>query len=608
MALFNRIFDTGEYPTVWTGAIIMPIHKSGNKNDPDNYRGVSLLSILGKVFAHILNKRLSWWQEENNKIAEEQSGFRTGYSTTDNVFVLYVIVQRYLTKKSGKVYVCFVGFKKAIDTINRSILWNVLRRAGVGGETLKILQSMYKIVKSCVRCPESLTDFFDCPRGVRQGCVLSPTLFSFFINELALDVAKNGLYGVQRTPDIIQILIMLFADDVILTSYCVKGFQIQINPLKRYADNFSMTVNMYTTKIIVFRKGGFLGANEIWRYGNEVIEVVNCFKYLGLHFTTKLSLTQTVNELATKAKARIAQVLKCLWRLGSVHSEVFFKICDAQILPVLMYGSEIWGYQRFDAIEKAHLFACKRLLNVGFHTPNAMVLGDLARFPIFILTAVRCIKFWLRILRLPEERLTQKANNMLIHLQENGKKTWTFHVMQLICTNGFGEVWFQQGVGDAGAFLRCYRQILVDQYMQGWATDIETKERFEFYSSFKRILQSEKYIDYQQKRCFRDSYVQFRPGISRIRVHRMRYRKDVVPSQLLCPVCKNEIEDESHVIFRCNAYERFRKEVNIIASTSTTQDTFNALSRAMAADDEECYSAFTFCVQSLRHAESSCIK
>ena len=115
---------------------------------------------------------------------------------------------------------------------------------------------------------------------------------------------------------------------------------------------------------------------------------------------------------------------------------------------------------------------------------------------------------------------------------------------------------------------------MVDQCTQGGATDIETKERFEFYSSFKRIFQSEKYIDYQQKRCFRDSYVQFRLRISPTRVHRMHYRKDIVPSQLLCPVCKNEIEDESHVIFRCNAYERFRKEVNIIASTSTTPGHF----------------------------------
>ena len=76
-------------------------------------------------------------------------------------------------------------------------------------------------------------------------------------------------------------------------------------------------------------------------------------------------------------------------------------------------------------------------------------------------------------------------------------------------------------------------------------------------------------------------------GISPIHVHRMHYRKDVVPSQLLCPVCKNSIEDESHVLFRCNAYERFRKEVNIVASTSTTKDTFNALSRVITADDEE---------------------
>ena len=107
MALFNHIFDTGEYPTAWTGAIIIPIHKSGNKNDPDNYRGVSLLSILGKVFAHILNKRLSWCQEENKKIAEEQSGYRTRYSTMDNVFVLYAIVQRYLTKEIWKT-VCML--------------------------------------------------------------------------------------------------------------------------------------------------------------------------------------------------------------------------------------------------------------------------------------------------------------------------------------------------------------------------------------------------------------------------------------------------------------------------------------------------------------------
>ena len=77
---------------------------------------------------------------------------------------------------------------------------------------------------------------------------------------------------------------------------------------------------------------------------------------------------------------------------------------------------------------------------------------------------------------------------MLLHLQENGKKTWTFHVMQLICTNGFGEVWFQQGKGDVSVFLKCFRQRLVEQYTQDWAAEIETKEIYEFYSSYKCIF------------------------------------------------------------------------------------------------------------------------
>ena len=86
---------------------------------------------------------------------------------------------------------------------------------------------------------------------------MSPTLFSFVINELALEVAKSGSYGIQPTPDIIQILVMLFADDVILTSYCVKGLQTPINILKQYADSFSTKVNICKTKIIVFRRSFF---------------------------------------------------------------------------------------------------------------------------------------------------------------------------------------------------------------------------------------------------------------------------------------------------------------------------------------------------------------
>ena len=242
---------------------------------------------------------------------------------------------------------------------------------------LRILQSMYISVRSYVQCPDNLTDFFECPIGVRQGGVLSPTLVSFLINELALEIAQNVMYGVQLTPDVVQILMMLFADDVLFASYCVAGLQRQTDILKHLADNDPMTVNMSKTKIIVFRKGGFLAVNEIWRYGDEEIEVVKSCKYLGLYFTAKLSLTQAVGDLAAKAKIRTNQILKCLWRLGNVPRNVFvFLMYDAQILPILMYGSELWGFQQFAVIKKAHMFACKRFLNVSVQTPNKMIYGD----------------------------------------------------------------------------------------------------------------------------------------------------------------------------------------------------------------------------------------
>jgi len=577
-SLFNQIFNSGEYPELWTGAIIVPLHKSGDKNVPNNYRGVSLLSILGKVFAQILNRRLSNWAEDNHKIVEEQGGFRAGHSTADNIFVLYGIVQRYLTK-----HVCFVDFQKAFDVVNRTVLWNVLRRAGIGGKMLRILQNMYSRVKSCVRCPSTLTEYFECPIGVRQGCALSPTLFSFLINELAIEISQNGKFGVQLNPDIVQVLIMLFADDVILASYCATGLQTQINILKQYADSFSMTVNLSKTKIIVFRKGGFLGAREVWWYGDKQIEVVNNYKYLGLCFSTKLSLTQAISELATKAKQRTVQILKCLWKLGTIDFDVFFKIYDAQVIPVIMYGSELWGYQRFDMLEKAHLYACKRLLNVGPTTPNALVLGDTGRMPIFVLTAARCVKYWLRVLTLQEDRLPRKVYNMMYHFQEQGRKTWAFHIKELLCTNGFGVVWIQQGVGDVQAFLRLFRQRMIDQYKQNWHSDIQTSERFSVYSSFKTVFQRERYVQYEQKRCFKDCYVQFRFGISPLNVHRERYNKNCTQAQLLCPSCKTETETEEHVLFRCLAYKVLRDQVHILTVDQPSRRTVKAV---MAADDE----------------------
>ena len=134
---FNNLFDKGICPRDWAKAIIVPIHKKENADLPDNYRGVSLLSIISKCYTSILNKRLYAWLEDNNKIAGEHAGFRKKYSTVDHIFLLNAILQKHLVKRGAKMYVAFEDFHIIFDIKIQPILmyaseiWGTVRLDGI---------------------------------------------------------------------------------------------------------------------------------------------------------------------------------------------------------------------------------------------------------------------------------------------------------------------------------------------------------------------------------------------------------------------------------------------------------------------------------------------
>ena len=105
LTLFNNILNTGQFPAMWCESIIVPIYKSGAKDNPSNYRGISLINTMYKIFSIILNRRIYDWVEMNGILDESQSGFRAGYSGIDNIFSLQSMVQKYLSKTGGRFYV-----------------------------------------------------------------------------------------------------------------------------------------------------------------------------------------------------------------------------------------------------------------------------------------------------------------------------------------------------------------------------------------------------------------------------------------------------------------------------------------------------------------------
>ena len=192
---FNVILDTGIFPEQWSLAIIKPLYKNvGEREDPSNYRGISLLSCLGKVFSNLINDRLTRFVNENNIIGPEQAGFRSGFSTLDHIFSLKTLIDIYLNKHKI-LYCCYVDYSKAFDTVSRTELWSKLLNNNISGKLFQIIYNMYKSAKSCVSVNSTLTDNFSCMIGVRQGDNLSPLLFSIFLNDLKLflEPAHDGL-------------------------------------------------------------------------------------------------------------------------------------------------------------------------------------------------------------------------------------------------------------------------------------------------------------------------------------------------------------------------------------------------------------------------------
>ncbi|CAG2220663.1 unnamed protein product [Mytilus edulis] len=179
--LFNLCFKSGKIPNTWNKGIINPIPKcsTSDPRDPLSYRGITLAPCAYKLYCSVLNNRLTEWLDEREVINDEQNGFIKGRSTIDHVSTLTSIIE---TRKKCKLstFVSFVDFKKAYDTIDRSLLFNKLTDLGISTKFMCALQAIYSNIECCVRVNGNTTDWFSVNTGLKQGCVLSTVMFNIF--------------------------------------------------------------------------------------------------------------------------------------------------------------------------------------------------------------------------------------------------------------------------------------------------------------------------------------------------------------------------------------------------------------------------------------------
>ena len=169
-----------------------------------------------------------------------------------------------------------------------------------------------------------------------------------------------------------------------------------------------------------------------------------------------------------------------------------------------------------------HTLACKRFLNVPLKTPNKCVYGDLGRYPLFVNSCIRAVKYWFKLLHMNENRLPKQAYYMQINMELNGKWCWPSRLRDL-CKFGFGFVWLQKSVGNERAFLAILKERLCDDFNEEWTTAINSSERFCLYASFKSNLLTENYLDFVRIKYFRDVLIKLRMGVLPLNANRFRY-------------------------------------------------------------------------------------
>jgi len=405
--VFNKIFNSANVPEEFRKSIIFPLFKKGDPGDPGNYRGIAFINVVAKIFAAVFRERIEKWVHTNNLLSEFQAGFRKQYSTVDNIFLLTNIAKLYISKNK-KLYVFFVDFKAAFDSIIRSALFYKLSNLGLSTKVLRIIRSLYYANKSAVWDGANLSDWFATEAGVKQGCVLSPLLFALFIDDLTSFLPG----GISINGTLIKTL--LYADDLVIIAETPRMLQLMINKLHEL---WGLVVNTEKSKIMIFKEHlRQLKREEKWYLNDQPLEVVNEYKYLGVRMAYNTSFHPHLKQKLSDAKL----ALNCSWRsvLGNknVKLSAKYKVFQAAVESILCYAAQVWGLEKVDEVENLLRYFIKRIFSLPSNTPNYMIYLETGLSPLYLDTLKMHFNYTLKVANLPDSRL---AKQMLIYLAAN---------------------------------------------------------------------------------------------------------------------------------------------------------------------------------------------
>lgn len=340
LKIYNDILITENVPTSWTKSVITLVHKKGDITKIQNYRPISIVTQLYKLFMRMLLMKIE--NILDSKLSPSQAGYRHGYSTIDHLFVMQQLIEK-SNEFQSQVAFGFIDYEKAFDSIEHPYLWIALKNDGVPSKYIKIIKKIYENSKTCIKINNQLSRPIKIERGIKQGCPVSPKCYTATHEMIMNSLTEPKGIQVKNNTKLTQ---LSFADDAVLIENSIEDLMVSIKELSQQAAKTGLKINFEKTKIMTNIDVSYLAHVSV---NNNNIELVNEFKYLG-------QLLSFENPTRKDMQIRINNAWRSFWSLKKFFRSRMAmkqkkKLFDTCVLPVFTYGCQCWAYNESE-IEK----------------------------------------------------------------------------------------------------------------------------------------------------------------------------------------------------------------------------------------------------------------
>ena len=434
---------------------------------------------------------------------------------------------------------------------------------------MNVIQSIYDNVKSCIMmqaCDVNgntnvhVSEMFNCDNGPREGEILSPILFSLYVNDLSKFLEDNFCQGVIVDScdenDVlfhVKMLLLMYADDTVLFASSKQQLQHSLDAYSKYCKTWNIDINVCKTKIMCFGRK----VNHSFFLNGENIELVDSFVYLGVTFSRNGRFTQAIKHNIDKAR-------KAMFTLRSTFKEKLIPIdCQIDLFvrtvePVLLYGTEVWGLENIKILERFRLKVLKQILGIKNSTPSYMVYGETGLQPLIVKIKQRMLNYWYNLINGKHDKIAFQLFQLMLKdkIANNAHYKWLHQIENILNESGHSYLWVQQTANQMQ--INLIKKTISDQEQQHLESACNDSTKGKIYAYIKESWDTEYYISNLRDEQIK-SLIKFRTCNNKLPVETGRYT-NVPYEQRKCPFCKIHIGDEFHYLLECNEFDIVRKK------------------------------------------------